>query len=63
MKFGLRWYNPYLGSWTQQDTLDSPLDPSNGNRYAYAASNDTHQRHRPQWTGILLVKCRLLHRL
>ncbi|WP_182047590.1 RHS repeat domain-containing protein [Curtobacterium sp. ME26] len=39
VKFGLRWYNPYLGSWTQQDTLDSPLDPSNGNRYAYAAGD------------------------
>lgn len=39
VKFGLRWYNPYVGSWTQQDTLDSPLDPSNGNRYAYAASD------------------------
>lgn len=39
VKFGQRRYNPYLGSWTQQDTLDSPLDPSNGNRYAYAASD------------------------
>lgn len=39
MKFGQRWYDPYWGSWTQQDTLDSPLDPSNGNRYAYAAAD------------------------
>ncbi|MCY1692950.1 RHS repeat domain-containing protein [Curtobacterium sp. SL109] len=39
VKFGQRWYDPYWGSWTQQDTLDSPLDPSNGNRYAYAASD------------------------
>jgi RHS repeat-associated protein len=39
VKFGLRWYNPYIGAWTQQDTLDSPLDPANGNRYAYAASD------------------------
>lgn len=39
VKFGLRWYNPYLGSWTQQDTLDSPLDPSNGNRYAFVGSD------------------------
>ncbi len=39
VKFGQRWYNPYIGAWTQQDTLDSPLDPSNGNRYAYAASD------------------------
>ncbi|WP_447655976.1 RHS repeat-associated core domain-containing protein [Microbacterium sp. M1A1_1b] len=36
VKFGLRWYNPDVGSWTQQDTLDRPLDPSNGDRYAYA---------------------------
>lgn len=26
----------YWRPWTQQPTLDSPLDPSNGNRYAYA---------------------------
>ncbi|WP_092384419.1 RHS repeat domain-containing protein [Curtobacterium sp. YR515] len=39
VKFGQRWYNPYIGAWTQQDTLDSPLDPANGNRYAYAASD------------------------
>jgi len=39
IKFGQRWYDPYLGAWTQQDTLDSPLDLSNGNRYAYAASD------------------------
>ncbi len=39
VKFGQRCYNPYIGAWTQQDTLDSPLDPANGNRYAYAASD------------------------
>lgn len=39
VKFGQRWYDPYWGSWTQQDTLDTPLDPSNGNRYAYAAAD------------------------
>jgi RHS repeat-associated protein len=39
VKFGQRWYDPYIGAWTQQDTLDNPLDPSNGNRYAYAASD------------------------
>ena len=44
VKFGLRWYNPYLGSWTQQDTLDSPLDPANGNRYAYAAATPSTDR-------------------
>ncbi|WP_443027279.1 RHS repeat-associated core domain-containing protein [Sphingomonas sp. LR61] len=44
VKFGQRWYNPYIGAWTQQDTLDSPLDPSNGNRYAYAASDPINQQ-------------------
>lgn len=39
VKYGLRWYNPYMGTWTQQDTLDAPLDPANGNRYAYAAGD------------------------
>lgn len=34
--FGARWYNPATGRWTQQDTLDNPLDPKNANRYAYA---------------------------
>jgi RHS repeat-associated protein len=37
VKFGYRWYNPVTGTWTQQDTLDSPLDPGNGNRYGFAA--------------------------
>lgn len=32
VKFGIRWYNPVTGTWTQQDTLDSPLDPVNANR-------------------------------
>jgi len=39
VKFGLRWYNPITGTWTQQDTLDSPLDPANANRYAYAGDD------------------------
>ncbi len=25
--------------WTQQDSLDAPLDPNNANRYAYAGSD------------------------
>lgn len=37
VKFGFRWYNPVTGTWTQQDTLDSPLDPGNANRYGFAA--------------------------
>lgn len=50
VKFGRRWYNPYIGAWTQQDTLDSPLDPANGNRYAYAASDPINGFNRPRWT-------------
>lgn len=36
VKYGQRWYNPALGRWTQQDTLDTPLNPKNANRYAFA---------------------------
>ncbi|WP_147463398.1 RHS repeat-associated core domain-containing protein [Cellulomonas triticagri] len=36
---GARYYDAGEGRWTQMDTLDAPLDPSNGNRYAYAANN------------------------
>lgn len=39
VKYGQRWYNPALGRWTQQDTLDTPLNPRNANRYAYAAND------------------------
>ena len=37
--YGARWYDPTTGRWTQQDTQDTPLDPANANRYAYAANN------------------------
>jgi RHS repeat-associated protein len=37
VKFGIRWYEAETGTWTQQDTLDAPLDPSNANRYGFAA--------------------------
>lgn len=39
IKFGQRFYNPTTGSWTQQDALNAPLDPTNANRYQYAADN------------------------
>jgi RHS repeat-associated protein len=42
VKFGARWYDPTTGNWTQQDTLNAPLDPANGNRYTYAADNPTN---------------------
>ena len=34
-----RWYNPTTGTWTQQDTLDHPLNPTNANPYAYAGDD------------------------
>ena len=37
VKFGVRWYNPTTGRWTQQDPIDLPLSPGNANRYAFAA--------------------------
>jgi RHS repeat-associated protein len=39
VKFGGRWYNPTTGTWTQQDTLDTPLNLANANRYAYAGND------------------------
>ena len=39
-KFGVRYYDPTLGRWTQQDPLGGSLfDPSTGNRYAYVDAN------------------------
>ena len=39
IKFGQRWNNPNTGTWTQQDTLDHPLDPANTNRYGYGGDD------------------------
>lgn len=39
VKFGGRWYDPTTGRWTQQDTLDAPLDPANANRYMFAGDD------------------------
>ncbi len=39
IKYGQRWYDPAAGRFTQQDTLDAPLDHANANRYAYAAGD------------------------
>lgn len=35
-KFGVRYYDPSLGRWTQQDPVGGSLAPSAGNRYTYA---------------------------
>ena len=39
IRFGQRYYDPTTGTWTQQDTLNAPLDPTNANRYEYAGDN------------------------
>ncbi|MFQ4150211.1 RHS repeat-associated core domain-containing protein [Arthrobacter sp. LAPM80] len=39
VKYGARYYNPTTGRFTQQDTLDTPLNPANANRYTYANNN------------------------
>ena len=39
VKFGHRWYSVEWGRFSQQDTLDAPLDPANANRYAFAAND------------------------
>ncbi|WP_140448642.1 RHS repeat-associated core domain-containing protein [Curtobacterium flaccumfaciens] len=35
-KFGYRWQSSTIGGWTERDTLDAPLEPTNANRYGYA---------------------------
>lgn len=39
MKFGYRWQSSVTGGWNERDTLDAPLDPRNGNRYAFAGGD------------------------
>ncbi len=38
-KVGLRYYQPRLGRWTQQDILENYGNPAQGNRYAYAGDD------------------------
>ncbi len=38
-QFGQRYYQPSLGRWTQQDTLNTIGDPANGNRYTYTGDD------------------------
>lgn len=56
VKFGQRWYDNLTGTFTQQDTLDTPLDPANANRHAYAADDPTNGFDP---TGTLALKCYL----
>jgi RHS repeat-associated protein len=55
VKFGQRWYNPTVGSWTQQDALNAPLDPSSANRYEYAADNPINNNDHSglSWTDVI----------
>jgi RHS repeat-associated protein len=39
MHYGMRWYDPTTGRFTQQDSLETLADPTRSNRYEYAASN------------------------
>ena len=48
-----RWYDPTTGNWTQQETLNAPLDPANGDRYAYAADDPINNADPPPGQGLL----------
>ncbi|WP_158544489.1 RHS repeat domain-containing protein [Blastococcus sp. TBT05-19] len=39
MHYGMRWYDPITGRFTQTDSLETLLDPSRSNRYEYANGN------------------------
>lgn len=36
---GQRYYNPTLARWTQQDSIERPGDPRQGNRYTYVGDD------------------------
>jgi RHS repeat-associated protein len=38
-KFGIRYYDPAIGRWTQRDVIDDPLDQHGWNRYIYAGDD------------------------
>ncbi|PZE27263.1 hypothetical protein DEI86_07150 [Curtobacterium sp. MCBD17_028] len=59
VKFGLRWYLPSIGAWTQEDTLDAPLDPNNANRYAFAGDDpiDGSDPSGKVWVGPTFQVC------
>ncbi|NEN78246.1 RHS repeat-associated core domain-containing protein [Nocardioides zeae] len=53
--YGERYYSTRTGTFTQQDTLDAPLDPNNANRYAYAGGdpiNNTDPTGRLSWGDV-----------
>jgi RHS repeat-associated protein len=42
IKFGMRWYDPDTGRFTQQDSIETLADPSRANRYEYAGGSPTN---------------------
>jgi RHS repeat-associated protein len=38
-KMGLRYYDPDLGRWTQQDAIQNLMQPPQANRYVYVGCN------------------------
>jgi RHS repeat-associated protein len=40
--FGMRYYDPRVGRWTQQDPIESPGDLQEENRYGYVGANPTN---------------------
>ncbi|MCP9492055.1 MAG: RHS repeat-associated core domain-containing protein, partial [Solirubrobacteraceae bacterium MAG38_C4-C5] len=42
-KIGLRYYNPQLARWTQQDPLTGYMDPRRANPYIYAGQDPINQ--------------------
>ncbi len=59
-KLGTRWYNPFQGRFVQQDPITRLLDPSEGNRYAYAADNPVNY---VDPTGRAIAKCEASEKL
>ncbi|WP_158603876.1 RHS repeat domain-containing protein [Cryobacterium tepidiphilum] len=57
--YGARWYDPTTGRFTQQDTMDAPLDPHNANRYAYAGGDPVNNSD-PSGTSVLSVAYKIL---
>jgi len=54
--FGQRYYNPTTGRWTQQDSRNTPLNPTNGNRYAYTGDDPINNTD-PNGLSFLGIDC------
>lgn len=61
-KFGYRWQSNATGGWIERDTLDTPLDPNNANRYAYAGGDPINSQDptgRIPFTGLFKLSALL----